>query len=60
MRKMVKEKAKRIFAEQTGPSKRKALEEVLSDIFIVRFEEANTGSKNASSYFIESVPTEMT
>lgn len=59
MQKLVKEKSKRIFAEQVGPSVQQAWEEALSDIIFVGFGKENTGFKIASCYYIVGVITEI-
>lgn len=56
---MVIEEARRIFAEQDGPSMQKAAEEALSDVFFCGSEEANTGFENAFYCFFEGVLTEV-
>lgn len=60
MRVKAAEEGKRIIADQAGPSMQKGVEKVLSDIFLVRFDEPSTALKNLSYYFNEGVFTEIT
>lgn len=49
---MVIQEAKCILVEQAGPSMQKAAGNALSDAFFGRFEETNTGLRDASYYFV--------
>lgn len=53
------EQSKHIFTKQVSLSAQKAAEDALLDVFLGRYEEANTGFKIKSYFLLEGLPTEM-